>query len=60
MRTKGRDTPDDLYTSKEFGRINKKVDGKLDDKDNSAWDIGMDFGQVFVFRTWSVGIIGIR
>lgn len=60
LRTQGRDTPDDLYTSHEAERLDKETCGEFSKQYSSGWDIGGDFGQVFAFRMWSVGILGIR
>lgn len=48
--------------SREFRRLKSKIQGAsdIDNPDNSVYDIGFDFGQLFTWKTHSAGILGIR
>jgi hypothetical protein len=41
----------DFYRSKEAERLDAKVGGALKKKENSAWELGLDFYQPFSFNT---------
>jgi hypothetical protein len=61
QRGKGRDKYDtDFYKSDEAQRLDARVGGALMKAENSAYEIGFDFFQPFVFKTYSVGIVVIR
>ncbi|KAK9795844.1 hypothetical protein WJX73_002457 [Symbiochloris irregularis] len=60
LRTHGRALSGSLYTSPEAERLNAAVGGILDQPHVSLYEIGADFGQVFVNKQHSTGVIGIR
>ena len=61
-RGRGRDTSDasTWYGAEDAKRINNMTGGQLFEADNSAYELGFDFGQVFTFKTHSAGIMCIR
>jgi hypothetical protein len=61
-RGRGRDTTDDSnwYGASDAHRINQITGGQLFDPNNSAYELGFDYGQVFTFKTHSAGIMCIR
>ena len=46
--------------SAEFERLRQVLEGALEDPDTSLYEIGFDNGQMYAFRDWSSGILGIR
>ena len=62
LRGKERRTDDvaHWYGASDARRINTVCRGQLYHLDNSAYDLGFDFGQVFVFKNHSAGILCIR
>jgi hypothetical protein len=60
MRATARQTPHDFYSSAEAKRLDKMLGEQLSSPDNSAYELGFDFGQCFAFRQYSVGVLGFR
>jgi hypothetical protein len=60
LRGKGRQEPLQYYTSSEAKRVNLAVGGQLFHVDNSAYELGLDWGQVFINKTHSTGVVAIR
>ena len=56
------DTPRDFWHSPEFERLDRVTNKVLTTPGTSAsvYDLGIDWGQPFHFRTWSTGYIAIR
>lgn len=62
-RGEGRGTPGDFYTSEEASRLEAKLQslgGSLHNADTSVYELGLDWGQVYLGRKYSVGVVGIR
>jgi hypothetical protein len=62
LRGKDRDTAsnEQYYGAADAQRINKQFKGMLFDKDNSAYELGFDFGQIFTFKNHSSGLLMMR
>jgi hypothetical protein len=60
-RTVARDLDQlDFYQSEEAQRLNGLTGGELMNKRNSVYEAGCDWFQCFHFKTYSVGILGLR
>ena len=60
-RGKGRDTSSaGFYGSPEAVRLNRVTGGLFAKDSSSAYELGMDFGQIFNFKTHSTGIVLLR
>ena len=57
---RGCDKPDDFYGAAYARRINDQTNGELFRRQNSAYDIGFDFGQIFAFKQHSTGLQCLR
>lgn len=63
LRGTGRETPHDFYTSEEARRLHKSlqtVGGSLYDPATSAYELCLDWGDVFTSRNFSIGVLGLR
>lgn len=47
-------------TRRAAARINEVTQGQLNNKDNSAYELGFDFGQIFAFKQHSFGLVVMR
>jgi hypothetical protein len=54
------DDPAHWYGAEDAKRINSLSGGTLYNPDNSAYELGFDFCQIFVFKNHSSGVLGIR
>lgn len=52
--------PYGFKTLAEFERLRQVLEGALEDPDTSLYEIGFDNAQMYAFRDWSSGILGIR
>ena len=60
-RSKGRDTSAaGFHGSAEAARLNRVTGGVFAKDSSSAYELGMDFGQIFNFKTHSTGIVLLR
>ena len=60
-RGKGRDTSAaGSYGSREAARLNRVTRGLFGKDSSSAYELGIDFGQIFNFKTHSTGIVLLR
>ena len=60
-RGKGRDTSAaGFYGSCEAARLDRVTRGLFGKDSSSAYELGMDFGQIFNFKTHSTGIVLLR
>jgi len=50
----------DFYSSAEAQRIDRCTGGALSNPDNSAYELGFDFGQMFGSKVHSSGVLGLR
>lgn len=50
----------DFYMSPEAHRLDRATGGAVFHPDNSVYQLGFDFVEVFVFRNWSMGVIVLR
>ncbi|GIL67471.1 hypothetical protein Vafri_20814 [Volvox africanus] len=61
LRTTGRENGGhDFYASQMAAEIDDKCNGQLMDPNNSVYDLGLDFCQVFAFKTHSSGLLLMR
>jgi hypothetical protein len=60
LRGQGREDPLQYYTSREAKRLDKAVAGMPSSLANSAYEMGGDWGQVFVNKSHSTGVIALR
>ena len=60
-RGKGRDaSAAGFYGSREAARLDRLTAGLFAQDSSSAYELGMDFGQIFNFKTHSTGIVLLR
>lgn len=54
------DSNEGYYGAADAHRINGLTNGMLFDKNNSAYEIGFDFGQIFAYKNHSSGLLMLR
>jgi hypothetical protein len=60
LRGTGRALPGDVYQSQLARRLDAVYNGAVFDKNNSLYEIGLDWFQCFAFKQYSLGVLCIR
>lgn len=60
QRGKGRDAPEDVYTTKLAKDMDTATNGAVFHPDNSLYELFVDFAQTFTFKQHSMGVVAIR